>query len=101
ELAAAGPEVQGDGAPAPGERLTREPDDIVGARRAFEAVQQQQERRVGPGGVGPVQVDEVTVRGDDPLPPPPDPVTAEERTPDRLHVRVPGPPGRPERGGYS
>ena len=31
----------------------------------------------------------------------PDPVTAEERAPDGLHVRVPAPPGGPERGRYS
>ena len=101
ELAAARSEVQGDGAPAPGERLAREADDVVGARRAFEAVEHQHERRVGAGRVSPVEIDEVTVGGGDPLPPPPDPVTAEERAPDSLDVRVPAPPGRPERGRYS
>ena len=46
-------------------------------------------------------VDEVTVAGGDPLPPRPDAAAAEERTPDGLHVRVPAPPRRPERGRYS
>src|SRR5262249_8480532 len=101
QLAAARAEVQGDGAPALGERLAREPDDGVGARRALETVQPPEERDAGAGGVGPVEVDEVAVRRGDALPPPPDPVTAEERAPDRLHVRVPGPPRGPERGGYS
>src|SRR5947199_5255530 len=101
QLTAAGSEVQSDGPPAAGERLAREPHHVVRARRAFEPVQHQQERRIRPGGVGPVEVDEIAVRRGDALPPPPDPVTAEERAPDRLHVRVPAPPGRPERGGYS
>ena len=81
--------------------MTHEPDGVVRLRRALEAVENQDQRRAGRRGVGPVEIDEVTVAGGDPLPPRPDAVAAEERTPDGLDVRVPAPPRGPERGVYA
>ena len=74
----------------------------VGSRGAFQAVEDQEDRRVRPHLTDrPVEVDEVVVRCGDPLPAPPQPVAPDERAPDRLDVAVPAPPGWPERGRYA
>jgi hypothetical protein len=47
-------------------------------------VEDEEQRRRGRRGARPVQIDEVTIAGDDPLAPPADALAAEERTPDGL-----------------
>src|SRR5262245_2509555 len=101
QLPAARAEVEGDGPPAAGGGLAHEPDGVVRLRRALQSMEDENERRTGRRPVGPVEIDEVTVAGGDPLPPRLDTVAAEERTPDGLRVRVPAPPRGPERGLYA
>jgi hypothetical protein len=93
QLSAARPEVHDHPAPAPGASQAQQPDDVVRARRAFEAVEDQDERRVRRT-VQPVEVEEVSVSGGDPLAPQRDATAADERAPDGLEVSASTPPGR-------
>ena len=75
--------------------LAEHAGDVVRARAALQTVQDQQERRSrGRRPRDPVEVDEVTVAGVDPLAPKRQAAAvAEERAPHRLQVTVRAPPG--------
>src|SRR5713226_8576532 len=92
-LTAAGAEIEHSAPEPETRRFLEEARDVMRARRAFEAVQDEDERRAGRRGLEPVDIHEVAVRRVAALAPQSRTVElANQRAPDRLEVTAAVPP---------